>query len=180
MISPALSKAIEDDLFNELRWLLCAATEWAAQRVPTIKEPCKHLKVYTMDSAFTHARGLYEFFTMERKSVLNHDRQNHKRLTWHSYGLTAPLASQAYKKRFAGPLHGRVMHICLGRSAHRPIKDKVVTLAADILDLWDRFSKHPDLKDYASLLDEKRKEAIDEAKAVAAKYAPHGFKCPFC
>lgn len=25
-----LSEAIENDLFNELRWLLCAATEWDA------------------------------------------------------------------------------------------------------------------------------------------------------
>jgi hypothetical protein len=116
----ALRESIEKDLLYELKYLLCAATEWEAQRVlvgelpqqAKIPEPCAHIKVYSMDSAFVHARCLYEF-----------------------------------------------------------------SLAADILDVWGRFSKHPDLKDYAALLDETRKQAIKEAEDVANQYA--GFKCPF-
>jgi hypothetical protein len=65
------------------------------------------------------------------------------------------------------------------RAPHREIKNEVVDFATDILDVWGRFSKHPDLKDYAALLDETRKQAIKEAENVANQYADHDFKCPF-
>jgi hypothetical protein len=165
MMDKTLALAIETDLYNELRWLLCAATEWQANQ-----SQCKHLKVYTMDSAFVHARSLYEFFTMDPRSVSHHESKNHNRLTWHDFGLTAPLSSPTYK-RLAGPLHGRVIHICKGRSEHKPIKNHVVTLAADILRLWEEFSKSLELKDYASVLDSFREKAIEEAEAVANQYA---------
>jgi len=84
-----LREAIEKDLFNELRWLLCAATEWDAYDrligepplVPKINEPCFHLKVYTMDSAFLHARSLYEFFTATESSINRNETNGVTRLT---------------------------------------------------------------------------------------------------
>jgi hypothetical protein len=43
----ALQEYIERDLFNELRWLLCAATEWDAEeaRECRVKQPCFHVGV---------------------------------------------------------------------------------------------------------------------------------------
>jgi hypothetical protein len=179
----ALRESIEIDLLYELEYLLCAATEWEAQRVlvgepPTMEEPCDHLKVYSMDSAFAHARGLYEFFTTPEKTVLRNEERNFNRLTWRDYSLNAVQESKTYD-RLRAALHGRVMHVCKDRSGYGEIKCEVVTLAADILDVWDRFSKHPDLKDYANVLDQTRKQAIKEAENVANQYAGHGFKCPF-
>jgi hypothetical protein len=176
-----LASAIEVDLLYELKYLLCAATEWEAQRVlvgkpPKMEEPCHHLMVYSMDSAFAHARGLYEFFTTPEKTVLRNEEKNFNRLTWHDYSPNAIQRSNPYDA-FRVPLHGRVMHVCKDRSGYDEIKNEVVTLAADILDVWDRFSKHPDLKDYAALLHATRKRAIKEAENVANQYA--GFKCPF-
>jgi hypothetical protein len=179
----ALRESIEKDLLYELEYLLCAATEWEAQRVlvgepPAMEEPCHHLKVYSMDSAFAHARGLYEFFTTPEKTVLRNEERNFNRLTWRDYSPNAVQQSNTYD-RFRVPLHGRVMHVCKDRSGYGEIKTEVVTLAADILDVWGRFSKHPDLKDYAALLDEARKQAVKEAEQVAKQYSAHGFKCPF-
>lgn len=183
-----LAEAIENDLFNELKYLLCAATEWDAQQklvaeptqVQTISEPCCHLKVYTMDSAFTHVRSLYEFFTMEKADVLRHKRGNHNRLTWFDYSPNPSVRQTSNKyDQSIGDLHGRVMHLSQNRSGYDEIKNEVVNFATDILDVWDRFSKSPELKDYASLLDTFRERAIEEAEAVANQYAAHGFKCPF-
>jgi len=181
----ALSEAIEKDLFNELKWLLCAATEWEAYdkligeppQIPKIKEPCFHLKVYTMDSAFLHARSLYEFFTATEESILRNKGKG-LRLTWRDYSLTARQTSTKYAQ-FMQPLHGRVMHLDQNRSGYNEMKKEVVNFASDILDLWDGFSKSPDLKSYAGLLDKFHDQAIDEATSVAEQYQKYGFKCPF-
>jgi hypothetical protein len=181
-----LAKAIEEDLFNELRWLLCAATEWDAHnrligeppQKPIVAEPCCHLKVYAMDSAFAHARSLYEFFTTPEKTVLRNEERRFNRLTWRDYSVNAVQESGPYDG-LRGPLHGRVMHVCKDRSGYEQIKKEVVTLAADILGLWERFSQLPDLREYASLLDKCRIQAIEEAESVANQYKAHGYRCPF-
>jgi hypothetical protein len=178
-----LAKAIKEDLFNELRWLLCAATEWAAYDtliekppIPKIAEPCFHLKVYTINSALLHARSLYEFFTATEHSMT----RNPTRLTWRNYGLPARQASDKYNQ-FMEPLHGRVMHLDKNRAGYDEIKSEVVNLAKDILRLWNAFSTHQDIDpDYAELLDKSRKQAIEEARSVAKQYAQHDeFTFPF-
>jgi hypothetical protein len=50
-------------LRTEIRYLLSAATEWHAQKILELKEPGYEVQVYAMDSAFVHARSLFEFFT---------------------------------------------------------------------------------------------------------------------
>ena len=180
-----LSEAIEKDLFNELRWLLCAATEWDAYnrligqspQVPKIKEPCFHLNVYAMDSAFLHARSLYEFFTATEESIKRNAKKGVRRLTWRDYSRTARQTSEKYN-RFSKPLHGRVMHLDQDRAGYDEIKNETVNFAADILSLWNRFSekvKEP----YTSLLDKFQDEAIREAASVAAQYKAFGFECSF-
>jgi hypothetical protein len=52
---------IEQHLFNELRWLLAAATEWSIQNQLNLGMVGYDVQVYAMDSAFLHARALFEF-----------------------------------------------------------------------------------------------------------------------
>jgi hypothetical protein len=173
-----LKEYIERDLYNELRWLVCAATEWDAQdkligeppQVPKIKEACFHLKVYTMDSALLHARSLYEFFTATKFRS--------GRLTWRDYSPQACQKSGRYDK-FIKPLHGRVMHLDTNRAGYDEIKKEVVNFASDILDLWDGFSKKPGLAQYSGILDQLRKKAIGEAKNVAEQHKDQGYQSPF-
>jgi hypothetical protein len=182
----ALSEAIEKDLFNELRWLLCAATEWDAYdkligkppQISKIAEPCFHLKVYTMDSTFLHARSLYEFFTATEESITRNERRGSTRLTWRDYSPTARQTSEKYNQ-FMKPLHGRVMHLEKDRAVYDEIKNEVVNFAIDILRLWNGFSENSSLNLYKSLLDRFRGKAIEEAASVAAQYKECGFECPF-
>jgi len=182
----ALSEAIEKDLFNELRWLLCAASEWDAYdkligkppQIPKIAEPCFHLKVYTMDSTFLHARSLYEFFTATEESITRNEGRGSTRLTWRDYSLTARQTSGKYNQ-FMEPLHERVMHLEKDRSGYDEIKNEVVNFAIDILRLWNGFSEKPGLETYASLLRHFRDEAIKEAVNVAEQYKEYGFESPF-
>ena len=170
----ALRELIDNDLYNELRWLLCAATEWDADRKlqeqPCFRHPF-HLSVYTMDSALLHARSLYEFFTATEPI-------RPERRTWRDYSRDARQESDKYNE-FIKPLHGRVMHLNRDRDGYDPVKDEVVNFASDILRLWDDFSKKPGLGPYAGLLQKYRKQAIDEAADVAKQYSRYGFSCPF-
>jgi hypothetical protein len=181
-----LTEAIEKDLFNELRWLVCSATEWDAcdkligepPRIPKIQEPCLHLKVYAMDSTFLHARSLYEFFTATEESITRNEKRGSTRLTWRDYSLTARQTSNKYDQ-FMKPLHGRVMHLEKDRSGHDEIKNEVVNFAVDILRLWNGFSQNPSVKPYESLLNKFRVRAIEDAASVAKQYKRYGFECPF-
>lgn len=173
LADPAKEEFLREDLYNELRWLLCAATEWHACR-KLAKEPgCRqphHLIVYTMDSALLHARSLYEFFTA---ASIKPDRR-----TWRDYSHNARQESVTYDK-FIKPLHGRVMHLNRDREGYDAVKDEVVNLAADVLRLWDDFSKKSDVKPYVQSLQEYRELAVREAEAVAEQYKKFGFNCPF-
>jgi hypothetical protein len=175
-----------DDLYNELRWLLCAATQWAAchrlSGVPGFKEPCHHIKLYAMDSALLHARSLYEFFTAT-ESAINRNQQNGiMRLTWRDYSQTGRQTSTKYNQ-FMKPLHGRVMHLDKDRSGYEEVKNEVVGLAKDVLTLWKAFSAKlaadPSLKPYVDLLHSAENDAIEEARRVAKQYNEFGFQFPF-
>lgn len=131
-----------------------------------------------MDSAFLHARSLYEFFTATEKSILRNKRKGLRRLTWRDYSSTARQISTQYNQ-FVEPLHGRVMHLDRKRSGYDEIKKEVVNFARDILNLWNGFSKNPDLSPYASLLDKCRDQAIGEAASAADRYKKYGFESPF-
>jgi hypothetical protein len=181
----ALAKYIETDLYNELRWLLCAAAEWDAHdkligeppQVPKIQERCFHLKVYAMDSALLHARSLYEFFTATEDAVERNVKKDSK-LTWRDYSFNGRQESRRYSSLIK-TLHGRVLHIAKDRPRLDEVKKEVVSFASDILDLWDGFSKNPDLGQYSALLDRVRKESIGEAAKVGERYKAWGYKSPF-
>lgn len=159
-----LKQYIEVHVYNDLRWLLCAATEWKAQTelvdAHKVKQPCFHLQVYTMDCAFLHVRCLYEFFT-EPPQLLRNLRQK----------------SSMYEK-FRGPLNRRLFHP-LDRALAEEVKNEVTNLANDLLELWVGLSREPNAAKYREVLDDSLRRAIDEAANVASQYAKYGFKSPF-
>jgi hypothetical protein len=181
-----LKEYIEKDLFSELKWLLCAAAQWDIHdkligeppRVAKIAEPCPHLKVYAMDSAFLHARSLYEFFTATDNAITKNEKRGLKRLTWRDYSRSARQESARYKTVMI-PLHGRVMHLDRDRTGYEEIKKEVVNLASDILDVWGRFSKSPGLEEYVGLLDQIRGCVIAEVLMFADRYKELGYESPF-
>ena len=75
------------------------------------------------------------------------------------------------------------MHLDKDRSGYGGIKNEVVKIAKDVLELWKGFSANlsadSSLKPYADLLDKFRDDAIGEATRVAEQYKEHGFQSPF-
>lgn len=61
---------IELHLFNELRWLLGAATEWSIQDQLKLEKVGYNVQVYAMDSAVLHARALFEFWCNRRTTII--------------------------------------------------------------------------------------------------------------
>lgn len=178
-----LKHLIKVDLFYELKHLLCAATEWNAQESlvdfhpPKMNQPCFHLKAYSMDSAFLHARNLYEFFTATTESMKKNEKWG--TLTWQDYSGHAIQTSNKYDKDFREDFHGRLLHLSRSRSTRAPIKDEVTILAKDILQLWVGFAKKPGMEPYAILLEEMQQAAVNEAIHVAGQYQQYGFISPF-
>jgi hypothetical protein len=168
----AKEEYITDHLFNELRWLLHAATEWWIQDRLELNIVGYNVQVYAMDSAFLHARALFEFFVKDKNG-------NH-------YGcdvflpLGNVLESDKYQK-WTRPLHRHLMHIQTRsqpeqlESLSGEMKDlnkMPVDFASEILRLWKEFEKRlaesnkdGDLELH-KLARGKRKEAIDGALCV--------------
>jgi hypothetical protein len=161
---------IEDHLFNELRWMLAAATEWSIQEQLGLGIDGYHGQVYAMDSAFLHARTLFEFF-------LNKTGKNY-------YGydqfLKTGLKSDKYGK-WAMPLHRHVMHAQTRsqpeqlESLSGEMKDlnkMPVDFACEVLRLWKEFEEGLGTnriakdRELQKLARDKRKEAIDGARCV--------------
>src|SRR5258707_8346556 len=87
-------------LFNELRWLLGAATEWSLQDQLKLEKVGYNVQVYAMDSAFLHARALFEFFVQQ--PTKNHVSS--------SGFLGTVLNSSSYENDWKRPLHTFLMH----------------------------------------------------------------------
>jgi len=158
-------------LFNELRWLLDAATEWSLQDQLKLEKPGYQVQVYAMDSVFLHARTLFEFFVQPTNN--NHYGAN-------DY-LGTVLMSDNYTNDWSGPLHNSLMHAqdrsrpvplmsCSG--VKKDLNQMPVDFAHEILKLWKEFegmlakSSVPQIQELARLAREKREEAIKGAECV--------------
>jgi hypothetical protein len=157
-------------LFNELRWMLGAATEWSIQEQLKLEKVGYDVQVYAMDSAFLHARTLFEFFVQPTNR--NHYGAN-------DY-LGTVLMSDSYTNDWSDPLHNSLVH-AQDRSKPVPLESSgvkkdlnkmPVDSAHEILKLWKEFegmlakSSVPQIQELARLAREKRKEAIDGAECV--------------
>jgi hypothetical protein len=162
----AKTEYIEKHLFNELRWMLGAATEWYVQEQLQLEIVGYDVVVYAMDSAFLHARTLFEFFT--KKTNNNHYGCNE------FIGKTLP--SPKYQG-WTGPLHRHLMH-AQTRSLPEQLEDfwggmkdlnkMPVRFALEILRLWKAFEEEllNSDKDLSKLAQDKRREAIERAQCV--------------
>jgi len=164
---------LRNHLFNDLRWLLHAATEWSIQRQLELNIVGYNVQVYAMDSAFLHARALFEFFVQPTGGNYYSVEQF----------VGAPLTSSDYKDDktgWKGPLHAHLMH-AQDRSKPRKLQspdgpkdlnEMPVYFAHEILRLWKEFeqelgkSNKPQDQKLQALAREKRGEAIDGAQCV--------------
>jgi hypothetical protein len=167
-----VAEHIEKHLYNDLRWLLCAATEWCAyqelvnnRRVIEDGAYPRHFIVYTMDAAFIHARALLEFFT--NKDIL---------------GITTGIESNLYSNHWKGSLNHAAMHVHTRSNPYKSavaVNDKVETITLEVLRLWDEFSKKSELQPYRQYLLDARHKALADAKVSADRYKSYAFRLPF-
>jgi hypothetical protein len=162
---------IELHLFNELRWLLGAATEWSVQDQLKLEIVGYDVQVYAMDSSFAHARSLFECFVKETNN--NHYGCNE------FLGTNTVLPSPDYQN-WAGVLHKFFVHaqdrsspkLLMSSGVAKHLKQMPVDFAREILRLWEEFekmiAKSGDPRDRVlyELAREKRKEAIENARCV--------------
>jgi hypothetical protein len=167
-MNPAdLQRFIEEDLYNELRWLLVAASEWNAATTKDV-EPANHFLVVTMDSTFLHARSLYEFFIDAQ--ILNPQWNPKQNTAYAKRDFNISIAPTSTYTRYIDGIHKRLFHLDINRPSPekrgvpipgKDINDKVMVVAQDVLDLWDNFAAQA--PSYTDLMNEKRSEVIQEA-----------------
>jgi hypothetical protein len=160
---------ISSHLFNELRWLLNAATEWSLQKQLKLEICGYDIQVYAMDSAVLHARALFEFFVQPANG--NHYSSEQ------FFDTPSPLTSDSYSKNWKATLNRFLMH-ANDRSRPVPLKstgpdkdlnEMPVDFAREVLRLWVEFegklkaSKDAELGELARKM---REQAIKSADCV--------------
>lgn len=156
-------------LFNELRYLLAAAAEWFVQDQLKLEKPGYEVQVYAMDSAFLHARALFEFFVGKKSG-------NYYTVA-EFLGSGATLPSPSYSGGWEGPLHAHLMHIqdrsrpqkLSSAGTTKDLKEMPKDFANEILRLWGEFESELEKRgdqQLKELAQQKRKEAVDAANCV--------------
>jgi hypothetical protein len=176
---PAKKRYLQRDLYNDLRWLLCAATEWHMQN--TMNEyldpigqgiPANHMQVYTLDSVALHARSLFEFLT--KKATPNHFGANNY------LGGTNVIDSDIYCDDWEDPLHSYLMHSQPRPGRRRKLRSRTsagqklslnlmpVEFAEEIIAVWQDFAKELRLRgdSLARIADGVLAKAIGDARCV--------------
>ena len=146
---------VADTLYHELRCLLGATTVWQI-----FKSQAAGFDVtVAMDSAFVHARNLYNFFT---------EPKGGNDISVTAFGPSAPYPSTIYDT-WREALHRQVLHVSKGRTSPTNLKDgahlneQVEVFARDILSLWCTFESDPAAANLRSVLKAARKRAIEDA-----------------
>jgi hypothetical protein len=132
---------IREHLYSELRWLLDSATEWSIQDQLKLEIEGYEVQVYAMDSAFIHARNLFEFFLTE--TTTNHYGADQ------FLGDGVPLKSEIYTSNWKDTLHKFLMHASdrslpsllktLEKGVEKHLNQMPVEFAREILRLWEKF-----------------------------------------
>jgi len=165
---------INAHLFNELHWLLHAATEWRIQADLQLNIAGYNVQNYAMDSAFLHARTLFEFF-------LNETTGNYYGCSeFLGAGVKLRSGPHGYTDDWSGPLHSFLMH-AQDRSKPRQlqspdgpkdINQMPVDFANEVLRLWKEFedklcsSSDPESQKLGAFARGKREKAIKNAECV--------------
>jgi hypothetical protein len=160
-------KYIEKHLFDELRYMLAAATEWSIQHQLNLEIPGYEVQVYAMDSAFLRARVLFEFFVGKKES--NHYCSHRQ------FGIE--LHSKYYTNDWSAndwsvPLHRNLMH---AQDRSRPgklnspdgpkhLNEMPVYFAKEVLKL--DASADREKRELGQITRDRRMEAIRAAECV--------------
>lgn len=151
---------LESELYHELRCLLGSATVWQIFK----NKNTGYDVVVAEDSAFMHARTLFEFFTSKGKN------SNILRIT--EFG-PRKFKSNVYAK-WKIPLNRHVLHLSEKRlkpnnlKAGEHLNEQVEVFAREILKLWERFENDPAASSFQSTLRKVRVRAVEDAKNDAA------------
>lgn len=145
---------IQTELCYELRCLLGAATVWQAFK----DADAGFDVVVAQDSAFVHARCLFNFFTSLKSK---------NDISIVEFGPN-PYESLVYQL-WEEPLNRHVLHISKGRANPNNLKndthinEQILVFANEILRLWKQFEADPSASDYAANLSKARQCAIQHA-----------------
>jgi hypothetical protein len=170
MLSPIDAKRlISDDLYNELRWMLVAASEWSVCENGSLSPNTpSHLQVLALDSACVHIRSLYEFFMDDPGKHRRTDTAHASR----DFGVSLP-PTTLYNDYIDG-INKRVFHLDnfrpvpssrSGSAVNTDVNRKIILLAHDVLNLWDGFAAQ--LPSYMNELSIARSDSISDAKNAA-------------
>ncbi len=166
---------LDNDLKNEIRYLLAAATEWHTQAKLHLGIGGYEVQVYAMDSTFLHARALFEFFTRKTTAFF---------YGYNEFGLESKIKSSLYENHWSDPLHARLMHLqSRSRSADvkrfdpddsqkEHIKNMPVDFAKEVVRMWHVFAgalqalEGDQSRALGQRAHEILREALDAAEAV--------------
>jgi hypothetical protein len=146
----ALENYLKNDLANELHWTLRAAVEWRVQNRIRLKISGYHMQVFAMDSAFLHARTLFEFFTC--RTTINHYGYDAYRINMPLTSTTPSVVATAYLSgNWNNALHAYLMHAqdrtvtrrlpSFDGTKTKDIKRMPVDFAQEIVRLWCEFAR---------------------------------------
>lgn len=152
-------------VYNEMRFCLVAATTWSACVRTREDHGVDHLPVLAMDSAFLHARNLFEFWRGERGNI--------RRV----FGSDGP-SSDLYVDQEEGlkkALHRKLLHMDPDRefepaeTADDRLHLRVEEVAHEVLTCWDLWRASDGMAPHAVTLDAVRRDSVDQAASAAVR-----------
>jgi hypothetical protein len=157
-----LGPYIETHLVYELKYLLVAATTWAAVHAEADRERWPdHLVVMAMESAFVHTRTLCEFLTLEEGWSKGRSRHEAPALPlWNAYHA---------------PMHMKVLHpdprrpYAPGKREGDDLKDRVADLAREVLMAWDQVAEQDEMAMFRSVMAQARRSAVADSRLSARR-----------
>lgn len=151
---------LENELYHELRCLLGSATIWQIFK----NKNAGYDVIVAEDSAFIHARTLFEFFTSKKRN------KNILRIV--EFG-PSKYRSNIYAK-WKSSLNRHLLHLNEKRlnpnnlKVNEHLNEQVDVFAREILRLWDQFENDPAATLFQPALRKVRERAIADAKNDAA------------
>jgi Fe-S cluster biosynthesis and repair protein YggX len=147
---------LENELYHELRCLLGSATVWQIFK----KTNAGYDVIVAEDSAFIHARTLFEFFTSKKrnKNILRIVEFGPSKYRSSIYATWKP------------SLNRHVLHLNEKRLNPNNLKtdehlsEQVEVFAREVLSLWKQFENDPEAASFRPILVRVRERAIADAK----------------
>lgn len=171
---------LQDDFYNSLRYMFEGAIAWHAWKQALEKRDqswpiFRHQGVLGMYATFIEARALYEFFHSHnsRRSDSDDARADDFATNWRA------AESEVYQDYAAHsrPANKRMFHLVYRRneksgetSSKGPLKEQVLNVAKDVLDVAGKFVENVDDSVYRELARIALRKALDEGQKAARHY----------